>query len=147
MKIDAKEVPWEYNILPHRNFIDSTGVYTAIQDHDTELLANGHELEQSEVILDGEAIPHVPYTPSLSDGDFGWDYLGAGSATTARSILEHALSVAEDPPDVDPAVAYGDLRGFDAYTPPSISESGPIITPDEVMEFLRQQEKENESED
>ena len=107
-------------------------------------LDDGHEYKVDEVTFDGEPIPHVAYTPSSTD-DLTWGYNGAGPANTARSILEHAITVSEDPPDVDAAAAWRNLRGFDAYRAPEPHNSGEIITYDEVMEFLRQHE--NESED
>lgn len=63
---------------------------------------------------------------------------------TARSILEHAIKIAENPPAVNPVKIWRDFRGFDAYTEPKSSESGDIITHNEVMEFLQQKEQEAE---
>lgn len=143
MEVNPKQVPQSYDIVPHVDFLDPMGTYIAVRDHHTEATDDGHEYEVNEVIFDGEPIPHVPYTPSSTD-DLNWGYNGAGPANTARSILEHAIAVAEDPPDVDPAVVRKHLRGFDAYTEPESSNSGEIITHDEVMEFLRQQETESE---
>ena len=143
MTVDPKPIPSDSNRVPHLDFVDSTDTYTAVLYHHTEVTDDGHEYEVDEVIIDGEPIPHVAYTPTSSD-DLTWGYAGAGPANTARSILEHAIDTAEDPPDVDPATAWRDLRGFDAYTEPAPHESGQIITRDEVMEFLRQQETESE---
>ncbi|WP_435159832.1 hypothetical protein [Haladaptatus sp. DFWS20] len=76
--------------------------------------------------------------------DFGWGYNGAGSANASRSILEHAMDIAEPPPDVDPAEVRKDFRGIYAYTEPETNESGDMISHNYVMEFLRQIKREAE---
>ena len=144
MEVEPKRCPQGYDIVPHVDLLDQMGTYIGVLCHHTEVTDDGHEYKVDEVIFDGEPIPHVAYTPSSTD-DLTWGYGGAGPANTARSILEHAITVSEDPPDVDPAAAWRDLRGFDAYREPEPHNSGEIITYDEVMEFLRQHE--NESED
>lgn len=81
------------------------------------MLDSGNEVEVNEVIFNEKPIPHVPYTSSSAD-DLTWGYNGAGPANTARSILEHAIEIAENPPAVNPAKIWRDFRGFDAYTEP-----------------------------
>lgn len=115
--------------------------YRAVKAQHTETTESGSGYEENEVIFNGEPIPHVPYTPSSAD-DLTWGYGGAGPANTSRSILEHAIDIAQNPPNVDPAEVRQDFRRIDAYTEPESHESGDIITHDEVMEFLRQKERE-----
>ena len=117
------------------------GTYRAIIAHHTVTTESGSKHEVNEVVFNGEPIPHVPYMSSSAD-DLTWGYEGAGAANTSRSILEHAIDIAQNPPNVDPAKVRQDLRGIDAYTEPESHESGDIITHDEVMEFLRQKERE-----
>jgi hypothetical protein len=119
------------------------GTYRAVAGHHMETTESGHEYEVNEVVFNGEPIPHVPYTSSSAD-DLTWGYGGAGPANTSRSILEHAIDIAENRPNVDPAEVRKDFRGIEAYTEPETNESGDIITHDEVMEFLRQKEREAE---
>jgi hypothetical protein len=143
MEVEPKRCPQGYDIVPHVDLLDQMGTYIGVREHHTQVTDDGHEYNVNEVIFDGEPIPHVAYRSSSAD-DLTWGYNGAGPANTARSILEHAITISEDPPDVDPAAAWRDLRAFDAYREPE-GHSGEIITYDEVMEFLRQHE--NGSED
>lgn len=145
MEVDPEPCPERFDLVPHIDFLDQTGTYIAVRDHP--------ETGANEVIFDGEPIPHVDYWSGSDEASYpnvqlNWGYNGGGSANTARSILQHATGLAEDPPDVPlsrPNVSTG-LRGFDAYTILPMGASGELITYGGAIEYLRQQEAESEEE-
>ena len=146
IEVDSEPCPESYDVVPHIDFLDQTGTYIAVAHHP--------ETEANEVIFDGEPIPHVDYgsgsdEASLSNVRLTWGSGSgsAGAANTARSILQHATALAEDPPDVPlsrPNVSTG-FRGFDGYTSPPTGESGEMITYDGAIEYLRQKAAEEEN--
>jgi hypothetical protein len=94
-----------------------------------------------EILFDGEPIPHVAYTKS-SSAAFGWGYSGAGATNVARSILEHALAVADGENDVNPAEHQVEFRT--QFVPSSNpSEDGWTIDFDDVLEFVKRNASSN----
>lgn len=99
---------------------------------------NYGETGRTEILFDGEPIPHIPYVKSSED-DFTWGYNGAGPHNTARSILEHATKIADEEINVTPNDHRSEFRA-EYIAPPNSAEDGWTIAHGDVVDFLKSRE-------
>lgn len=103
------------------------GMYRAVRDDRTT--------GRNEIYYNGRRIPHIPYHWTSVD-DFTWGYRGAGPTNTARSILEHAIRISDEPIDIRPTEHMMAFRD-EFITPHPGNEDGWTIRHFDVIEFLR----------